>query len=490
MKKLDKKSIALSIASVATAATLLFGGVTYAYLQDNSEDVVNTMKTNKVLVDLYETKDGEKVMSNEYDIIPGATATKDPTVSVDNTVPAYVFVEITDTSNGFIKYELIDGWLPLEGKDNVYYRDVPAKANPTDPDQVFGILKNNQITFDKSIQNSDMVEADGKTLKAPYTLTFKAFAIQQEGFESVQDAWLGVAPAEVATVEDFTAAIASGKSVKLTENIALTGSIPKSADKETEIDLGTKTLTVTNANSTAIAADESLTLKNGNIEFSGLGASNASIMMNDGGKLTLDNVNLTSSGVGVYPKGPAEITVTDSVMNCPNSYCVSTNASTPYNYNSRIHLQNSEFNGKSPILINVPCELIMDNCTVNGEMHGVIVRGGTAVLNNCTINNVAADNSLHDYFDTRNWGQGNTLNLAGITIGNKVADSSTSYQYPSNVTLNNTTVTSTCHPTIYIWGNNTEANGVTLNYDAASSVGTVVYGGGCAVVNGVTQTTA
>ncbi len=487
--KISKKNLLVSAASVVTAATLLFSGATYAYLQDETENVVNTMKTNKVLVDLYETDDvGTKVKSRDYDIVPGKTDTKNPTVSVDNTVPAYVYVEVTDNTDGLVTWKPTSDWTLLEGTDNVYYCEVPAKATPDADPQEIGFLENNIISYDKSITNDKMINADG-SLKEGFTLTFKAYAIQKEGFADAASAWIQV-PAEVATAEEFRAAISSGKDVELTQDITVSTSIPKNADKETVIDLGTKTLTVENAASTAISADETLTLKNGNVEFTGLGASNASIMMNDGGKITLDKVNLTSSGVGIYPKGPAEINITNSTMTCPNSYCVSTNASAPVNYNAKINLKDSTFNGKSPILINVPCELTMDKCTVNGEMHGVIVRGGTAVLNNCTINNVAPDNSLHDYFDTRNWSQGNTVTLAGITIGNKVADTSTSYQYPSNVTLNNTTVTSTYHPTIYIWGNNTEANGVTLNYDAASEVGTVVYGGGCAVVNGTVQTNA
>ncbi len=81
MNKNKKKKLTTSLA-VALAALLLIGGGTFAYLQSNTEDVVNTFNANQVTVELTETTGGD------YNIIPGTTQEKDPTVTVNATVPA------------------------------------------------------------------------------------------------------------------------------------------------------------------------------------------------------------------------------------------------------------------------------------------------------------------------------------------------------------------------------------------------------------------
>ena len=75
-----KKKLLTTGLAVALAALLLIGGGTFAYLQSTSDDVANNFKTNQVQVDLKETGDGQ------YNIIPGTSETKDPKVTVENTV--------------------------------------------------------------------------------------------------------------------------------------------------------------------------------------------------------------------------------------------------------------------------------------------------------------------------------------------------------------------------------------------------------------------
>ena len=74
-------------------------------------------------------------------------------------------------------------------------------------------------------------------------------------------------------------------------------------------------------------------------------------------------------------------------------------------------------------------------------MHGVIVRGGTATINNSRITQDYKDtdsDNMYTYFDERNWGSGNMVQLGGLIVGNK---HQTSYQYSSNVTVENTIIT-------------------------------------------------
>ena len=123
--KLSKKNILVTGLAVTLAAATIIGGGTFAYLQGTTEDVVNTFQSNKVMVELTETGDGQ------YNIVPGTLETKDPTVTVDNTVDAYVYVKVTATTNAkaLINYEIAEGWTLLDGYTGVYYREVAAKKS-------------------------------------------------------------------------------------------------------------------------------------------------------------------------------------------------------------------------------------------------------------------------------------------------------------------------------------------------------------------------
>lgn len=176
----SKKRKALTTAlAVILAIALVFGGSTFAYLQASSDDVVNEFKTNQVTVDLKETT------GNEYNIIPGTSQEKDPTVTVNTTVPAYVYVEVTDTTDNLVEYAIAAGWMQLDGYDNVYYREADADA-------AFPVLENNRVSYSKDLTNSDMVIDNGDgtySLKDDITLSFNASAIQKEPFDDAVKGW-------------------------------------------------------------------------------------------------------------------------------------------------------------------------------------------------------------------------------------------------------------------------------------------------------------
>ena len=216
MQNSKKNKLILSVASVALAASLLIGGGTLAYLRAESTPVVNEFKANKVEVDLTETGDGQ------YNIIPGTSEEKDPTVTVDNSVDAYVYVEVTDKTDGLVQWEPADGWSKLTGFANtVYYRSVDASEEA----QVFSIIKDDTVYYDAALENSDML-VDGQ-LKEGLELTFKAYAVQKyegvysngsyDSFSST-DAYLAVlsdAQVEVTTNSKGISVLKSGKDVVL-----------------------------------------------------------------------------------------------------------------------------------------------------------------------------------------------------------------------------------------------------------------------------------
>ena len=235
MKKLR---MITTVTAVALAAVLLIGGGTFAYLQGESENVVNNFKTNQVNVSISETGD------RQYNIVPGTSEYKDPKVTVNNTVDAYVFVEVTDTTEGLVDYEIAEGWQRLTGYKNIYYRIVNGDAEQKD----FYILKNNRVTYDAGLKNSDMLK-DGQ-LKENIELSFRAYAVQKEGFDTAENAWNHI-PVLAGTQEELTQAIENGGNIKLEDNVSIspegTGEdmiAQIDVKKDTNIDLNGKNLSV------------------------------------------------------------------------------------------------------------------------------------------------------------------------------------------------------------------------------------------------------
>ena len=138
MQRSKKAKVLTSVAAVALAASMIIGGGTYAYLQGVSEEKVNTFNANQVTVELEETE------GPNYDIIPGTSQEKDPKVTVNATVDAYVFVEVTDNTDGLVNYAIEDGWIALgDAYPGVYYRNV----NASEEAQEFYVLKDNTVSY-------------------------------------------------------------------------------------------------------------------------------------------------------------------------------------------------------------------------------------------------------------------------------------------------------------------------------------------------------
>ena len=229
--KISKKNVITASLAVTLAAAVVLGGGTYAYLQSSTGDTVNTFNTNKVMVELQETT------GNTYNIVPGTSQDKDPTVTVENTVDAYVYVEVTDNTQELVDYEIAEGWTPLDGYERVYYRTVAAGAS----EKSFSVLAGDKVYYSAELENSDMLDENG-ALKTGIELTFKAYAIQKAPFNDPADAWKQV-PAEVATQEELAAAFAAGKNVALTAPIAINDVLSIPEGESVVLDMSGQTIT-------------------------------------------------------------------------------------------------------------------------------------------------------------------------------------------------------------------------------------------------------
>ncbi len=368
-KKLKKPL--LSVLGLTLVAVLTVAG-TLAYLQDESEEVVNTFKANGVTVTLTETT-GET-----YDIIPGTTVPKDPTVTVDNTLDAFVFVEITDATNGLVGYEIADGWEVLKREETpkqvVLYREVAADA--TAENKTFQVLKNDQVTYAADLTNEDMLKNDGKTLKDGITLTFKASAIQKEPFNTAENAWKQV-PAEVATRNDFVHALKDGKTeIVLNDDIKLSMRA-ETVTNDTVIDLKGHTLTGASYKSALNIENANVTIKGGTIE----------------GKPS-------NAGSVLYAYGTSNLTVEDCTIktNRGYTYAVCTNGSE--SLDTTIYIKNSTIsaptkNGSRTWAAYIPAgNVTFENCNVTGHVY---ISGGNVTLDGGVYTATGFNNQTYVY---------------------------------------------------------------------------------------------
>ena len=194
------------------------------------------------------------------------------------------------------------------------------------------------------------------------------------------------------------------------------------------------------------------------------------ISVSGNASLTIEDIQMESSSTCFMVADQGSLTIRNSTVKA-DSYAVTSNAS-----NSRqsitVTLEDSEFSGNTPVLLNIPSTITVDRCNITGDTQGMVVRGGNATITDSnitlTIEGSIEDNKFFaDYFDTRDWGQGNTVNVAALTVGNK----SDGYKYPTSVSLKGNTVLTvsgeaeSLFPVVYVHANSEDGLGVTFNYD-------------------------
>ena len=436
----QSKKIRLLTTGVATilAAAALIGGGTLSYLKSETEDVVNEFNPNQVTVDLAETTD------NDYEIIPGTTAEKDPKVTVNNTVDSYVYVVVTDNTDGLVDYKIAEGWKPLDGYEGVYYREVAAD----DEVKEFYVLEGNKVSYDATLENTHMVDEDG-ILKEGLALTFKAYAIQQASFDDAAAAF--AAKDSVITNDNTEAknAIAAGTPVVLTGDVTVDVDTLNGAGGA-DINLNGNKLTVSgDGDSVVVASGESLTLKNGNIEMTNIEDPNyAGLAVGEGSAVVLDNVDIDLGDGSIlvdYGIETASIDVINSTITTDSYFAISTNAlNTQTGQGVVINVINSNLivDGQGDgdctgILMNVPGRLTVTDSDITAGRQAVIVRTGNATITNSTLNNTLAYTEANwAKYDESKWGAGNEVPVAVLVVG----DRSTSYPWDASCILNSVTL--------------------------------------------------
>lgn len=157
-------------------------GGTVAWLVAKTDTVTNTFTYGNIDITLTEEAGGT---DKQFKIIPGTDITKDPKVTVKGGSEAcYLFVKVEE-SGTFVQdkvtYAIDKDWTALPGVNGVYYRLVDAVTEDT----AFSVLEGDKITVLDTLTKDDI-----KDIAASHpTLTFTAYAVQQENIDDVATAW-------------------------------------------------------------------------------------------------------------------------------------------------------------------------------------------------------------------------------------------------------------------------------------------------------------
>ena len=430
--KVSKKNIAITGVAVSLAAVMLIGGGTFAYLKGETDPITNSFRTNQVQVSLEETT------GNEYNIIPGTTQRKDPKVTVNNTVDAYVFVEVADATEGLVRYAIADGWIPLDGVPNVYYRLVSAAQDVKE----FSVLANDEVRYSKALENHDMTDGSG-SLKRGIDLSFNAVAIQAEPFADAKEAYNAKDAVITSDTDVIEAAIMDGMPVVLSADANVDSAVLDRAGAD--IDLNGQELKIGGTTPIVLNSSKSISLKDGTLVLENQNSRRVGIAICEGGNLELNDVNMTATDVSmVVDKGTnkATVDIIDSVITSTDNYILSTNAGNPETgadvviniKNSTLIAQNSD---STAVLMNVPGTLNIEDSHLEANRQGLIVRCGNATVNNSTVkSNVTTDmiqQNSWDYYDNNKWGSGNEVPVAAVVVGNRGAEGAISYPYDATL---------------------------------------------------------
>ena len=195
-----KKSMSMNVVVLLLSVVLLIGwvaGGTIAFLMTKSTPVTNTFVVGTIgSLELKETNGTLNNGSQEFLIIPGKNIDKDPKVKfTGNNVDAYVFVKVdangwtpngntysitsANDVNGEMSWTVDSAWAAVPGENHVYYKAVAVGEE----NRVWSIISGDVINVSRYITEASIRDY-------AKSLTFTAYAIQQDGFNGdVAEAW-------------------------------------------------------------------------------------------------------------------------------------------------------------------------------------------------------------------------------------------------------------------------------------------------------------
>ena len=190
-----------------------------------------------------------------------------------------------------------------------------------------------------------------------------------------------------------------------------------------------------------------------------------------------------TTGVGFNPgANNARLEVRNSTI-VAGKYAVGTNAAKPVS-GAEIVIENSTLKAQTPILVNIDAKIKITDCTFEGTVQGGLFRGGQYEVTGSTfILNSSTEQSGETYLD-KNWADGNKVPGAALVVGNRTSDA---YQYSTVLKISDSKLQSEgtgSSPAVYVYANQGEELGVTIDYDGCEFTGDFEVASGNVTVNG------
>ena len=300
----------------------------------------------------------------------------------------------------------------------------------------------------------------------------------------------------ISSVDRLMNALENGGRVMLAKDMAIDRSSEESAgqgddpnrivvEEDVEIDLNGHKLTL-KGDSRMAANNAEIRISNGYIVSESQRAEIFRFFANEGGKVVVEDVKMNlpgTTGVGFNPgANNARLEVRNSTI-VAEKYAVGTNAAKPVS-GAEIVIENSILKAQTPILVNINANTKITNCTFEGTVQGGLFRGGQYEVTGSTfILNSSTEQSGETYLD-KNWADGNNVPSAALVVGNKASDA---YQYPTVLKISDSELQSKgtgSSPAVYVYANQGEGLGVTIDYDGCEFTGDFEVASGNVTVNG------
>ncbi len=277
--------------------------------------------------------------------------------------------------------------------------------------------------------------------------------------------------------------------------------------KNIHVDLNGGTINAERQNTIFNVPDgATLEFANGKMNVVSTNYNHAGFQVQTGGSLVLRDLDIDGLAYAMFfPSSTASEVIIDSCdITCDANWALMTNGMTSNAVRVVINnstIDNTVDGGGIGLMVNCDSNVHIENTTVIGSKHALVMRAGHAEVIDCTLKTVATTAGIYKW-DTFThfsstyyyWGTGNAVPGATLVVGDH-SESPSSYPAPSlcelyNVKLESANVAEV--PTLLVAARAQKVT--TLTYDSASSVGTLVLydrphvmGNGTVTVNGTAQ---
>ena len=363
--------------------------------EGDTQQVANQLKPADLVKDVL--KSGAKGVTVEYELIPAATSSAK--AAVQYTLKATVTFTDYETAAGKIISGVLVYMIPGT-VDNGRFTATGSCTITTEAELVVETGEGNvpvEINDSKAtVSVTATVGADNKVDQSSVTATVTVSA----EIETTVDGDPVKTPAEtkpepvvptISTSAELLKAFEDGGTYKLSDNVSIETTSGVEITKNITLDLNQKEL---KSNVKWVVSGASVTLSNGTLSINDAnqGYSNSTVELNEGSVFTLNSVTYTSNVVNIFcvnNENNVTVNINDSTVTTTTGYyAIGTNATPVESQEVLINIKGSTIStvgstndcigDNTALFFNVLGRVTIENSTISGDKHAVMLRGGGA----------------------------------------------------------------------------------------------------------------